>query len=267
MSAPAPSASGTRPPCVLVTTDNKPTGNHPSFVVTRKYVDPLVGIAGVLPLLLPPLGAALDIEALLEIADGIMLTGAPSNIEPHHYQQSLLRADSPSDPERDALVLPLIRAAHARGVPIFGICRGFQETNVALGGTLHQVVHEVAGMQVHHEDTSAPVETQYGPAHPVRARPAGRLASLLGTQEWMVNSVHGQGVDRLASGLVAEAHASDGLVEAFAAEDDEAGFLLAVQWHPEWQARGNPVSEKLFIAFGDACRAYAARRHDPGAGG
>ena len=258
------SAPGTPLPRVLVTTDNKPIAGHPSLVVTRKYVDPLVDIAGVLPLLLPPLGAALDIEALLEIADGIMLTGSPSNIEPHHYRQSLLRADSLSDPERDALVLPLIRAAHARGVPVFGICRGFQEANVALGGTLHQVVHEVAGMQMHHEDVSAPVETQYGPAHVVRARTNGRLANLLGTQKWVVNSMHGQGVDRLAPGLVAEARAEDGLVEAFAAEGEGAGFLLAVQWHPEWQARGNPVSEKLFTAFGDACRAYAVGRRAHG---
>jgi putative glutamine amidotransferase len=246
-------------PTVAVLTDLKLLAGHPTYAVGQKYVDPVLDLAGCLPLLLPVLGARLPVEALLDGIDGLVLTGSPSNIEPHHYGAALERADSPADPARDATTLPLIRAAIARGVPLLGICRGFQEINVALGGTLLQQVHRTEGYADHREDHARAIEDQYGPAHPVHAVSGGWLEGLVGASDWEVNSLHGQGVCELAPVLVAQAHAPDGLVEAYS-HRDAAGFMLAVQWHPEWRAAHNPVSRSLFAAFGDACREHAAAR-------
>ncbi|MFN3988074.1 MAG: gamma-glutamyl-gamma-aminobutyrate hydrolase family protein [Rhodocyclaceae bacterium] len=253
------SIPGGRRAVVAVTACNKEIGGHPSYYLTRKYVDPVVEVMDCLPLILPPLGEALDVDSLLATVDGILFTGSPSNIEPHHYGEALADPASPADPTRDATTLPLLRAAIDRGVPVMAICRGFQETNVALGGTLHQAVHGVPGLADHREDKQAPLAVQYGPAHKVTAVPGSRLEGIVGRAEWEVNSVHGQGVARLAPALQAEAHAPDGLVEAFGLRDPR-GFLLGVQWHPEWQAADNPVSVRLFTAFADACRDYAVRR-------
>ncbi|MGC9164020.1 MAG: gamma-glutamyl-gamma-aminobutyrate hydrolase family protein [Thiomonas sp.] len=250
-------------PRVAVTTDLKLLGGHPTYTVTQKYVDPLLPLSGVMPWLLPSLGSSLPLEAVLDDLDGLVLTGSPSNIEPHHYGQALSNPDSPADPARDATTLPLIRAAIARGIPVFGICRGFQEINVALGGTLLQEVHNTAGFADHREDETQDVASQYGPAHRVQAVPGGRLAAIVGTDTWEVNSLHGQGIATLAPDLVAQAHAPDGLIEAYTYEPahrSDAGFVLAVQWHPEWQAAQNPVSRALYAAFGNACRQYVARK-------
>lgn len=153
-----------------------------------------------------------------------------------------------------------MRAALAGGVPLLCVCRGFQEMNVALGGSLWQHVEEVPGMRDHREDKSLPLEAQYGPAHEVALAPGGLLQRLAGGAERVaVNSLHGQGVKRLAPGLRVEARAPDGLIEAFVAED-AAAFALAVQWHPEWKVMDNDFSRALFAAFGDAARGRAARR-------
>lgn len=211
-----------------------------------------------MPLVVPALGGQADIEAVLAVADGVMLTGSTSNVDAALYGQPLHDPSLPLDPARDATTLPLLRAAIGRGVPLFGICRGFQEMNVALGGTLHQAVHEVPGMMDHRERPGAPLEVQYGPAHRVRLAEGGFLSGLLGVRETTVNSLHGQGIDRLAPGLTVEAVADDGLVEAYTVRD-AAAFALAVQWHPEWQATANAVSMKLFHAFGLACHCYQER--------
>ncbi|MGL4576068.1 MAG: gamma-glutamyl-gamma-aminobutyrate hydrolase family protein [Burkholderiaceae bacterium] len=246
-------------PLVAVTTDVKDIGGHLSFAITRKYADPVLGISGCLPLLLPSFGAKLPLADVLDRVDGLLFTGSPSNVEPHHYGEALSDPDSLKDIERDATTLPLIPAAIARGIPILAICRGFQEINVAMGGLLHQAVHDVPGMQDHREDKTAPIATQYAPAHRVDAVKGGLLARIVGQSHWEVNSVHGQGIKRLADVLRAEAHAPDGLVEAYS-HKTAPGFLLAVQWHPEWQADQNAVSVALFKAFGQACVTYAQNR-------
>jgi len=143
--------------------------------------------------------------------------------------------------------------AVASGVPVLGICRGFQEMNVAFGGTLHQKVHEVEGRHDHREDTSLELDVQYGPAHEVVLERGGSLQALTGQDRIQVNSLHSQGVDRLGPGLAVEARALDGLIEAFRVEHAKA-FALAVQWHPEWKAVSNPFSRALFAAFGAAAR-------------
>ncbi|HVH83507.1 MAG TPA: gamma-glutamyl-gamma-aminobutyrate hydrolase family protein, partial [Steroidobacteraceae bacterium] len=155
------------------------------------------------------------------------------------------------DPARDATTLPLIRHAVDSGVPVLGICRGFQEMNVAFGGTLHQRLHEVPGLLDHRDDESQPLEVQYGPAHDVTLEPGGVLRSLADGDRIRVNSLHSQGIERLGAPLAVEARAPDGVIEAFRVRA-AASFALAVQWHPEWQVMTNPFSRVLFAAFGKA---------------
>jgi putative glutamine amidotransferase len=232
--------------------------------VGDKYVMAVLDGAGGLPLLIPALGPRLDRAALLPRLDGLLITGARSNVEPHHYGALLPAAHELADlrdPARDATVLPLIREAIAVGVPLLAICRGLQELNVALGGTLHQEVHALPGRLDHRSDKSVPPQERYRDAHPVALTPGGRLQALLdGATEIRVNSLHGQAIDRLAPGLVVEAVAADGTLEAVSVAG-AAAFALAVQWHPEWRVLDNPVSRALFAAFGAACRARQAARN------
>ena len=230
--------------------------------VGDKYVDSVIDGAGGLPLLIPALGPRLDFDALLAELDGLLITGSPSNVEPHHYGGRAPRPDSPRDPARDATTLPLIRRALDLAVPLLAICRGLQELNVALGGTLHQEVHELPGRADHRSDKSVPPAERYAPVHPVRLVPDGKLQHLLdGASTIQVNSLHAQGIDRLAERLRVEAVAPDGTIEAVAVRDAR-GFALAVQWHPEWRVLENPTSRRLFAAFGAACRARQRARHE-----
>ena len=215
--------------------------------------------ADVLPLMTPALADHVDIDELLARLDGIFLTGSYSNIEPHHYGGEPSVEGTLHDPHRDAVTLPLTRRALEQGVPLFAVCRGFQELNVALGGTLHQKVQEVPGYNNHLENKNDPLDVQYGPSHPVNLPENGLLRGLLGSDTAMVNSLHEQGVAKLADGVTVEAVAEDGLIEAFRV-DDVPGFALAVQWHPEWKATENEFSGVIFRAFGDACRERAKRR-------
>jgi putative glutamine amidotransferase len=241
-----------RKPLVLVPACNRMVGLHPFHIAGRKYID-AVRLAGCQPLIVPT-ATPDEIDDLIELADGVLLTGSPSNVHPSRFGEAVHDPSLPLDPDRDDWTLPLIPRALERGLPFFAICRGSQETNVALGGTLHQAVQEVDGHLDHR--SPADVETaeqQYALAHPIDVLPGGLLAAILGAGSVQVNSVHGQGVKRLAPGLRVEALAPDGLVEAFTLPAAPA-FNLAVQWHPEWRAASNPVSVKLFTAFGDACR-------------
>ena len=247
-------------PVVLVPACNRMMGQHPFHVAGKKYID-AVRLAGCQPLIVPT--AELDeIDALLDIADGVLLTGSASNVHPSHFDEAVHDPELPLDVDRDAWTLPLIPRVLARGMPLFGICRGFQEANVALGGTLHQAVQEVPGQHDHRAPKDASAEVQYELAHEVDVQPGGLLATVLPEHRVRVNSVHGQGVNRLASGLRVEALAPDGLVEAFSVSDAR-GFNLCVQWHPEWQAASNVVSVRLFKAFGAACEAYRDRHRVP----
>ncbi|MES2933391.1 MAG: gamma-glutamyl-gamma-aminobutyrate hydrolase family protein [Pseudomonadota bacterium] len=247
-------------PIVIVPACSKQIGAHPYYVAQHKYVDAVLLGADCMPLVLPALGSDTDWDAVLAVADGVMLTGSPSNVHPSHFDQTVRDPALPLDAARDATTLPLIRAALQRGIPMLAICRGAQEINVALGGSLHQAVQELAGMMDHREIKDVGLEQQYAAAHPVRLAPGGRLAQLLGHVTHInVNSLHGQGIDRLAPGLVIEAQADDGLVEAYRV-GDASGFSLAVQWHPEWRLLDNPDSMKIFAAFGAACRQYQQSR-------
>lgn len=247
-------------PIVIVPACTAQISAHPFYVAQMKYVDAVLRGSHCLPLVLPAFGIETDFDAALDVADGVMLTGSPSNVHPSHYAQEVHNPALPQDAARDATTLPLIRAALKRGIPLIAVCRGFQEVNVALGGSLHQAVQEVEGMQDHREVKSLSLDEQYAPAHSITLESSGRLAAILGgVQQIMVNSLHGQGIAQLAPGLRVEASADDGLVEAFSF-GDAGSFALAVQWHPEWRMAENPDSVKLFAAFGQACRDYQTKR-------
>jgi len=249
-----------RSPVVLLPADFRLLGKHPFHVAGHKYVSAVVEAARALPLIVPALGTESDVAALLEVADGIMLPGAVSNVHPSHFGQEVHDPSLPLDPERDGLTLHLIREAVKAGIPVLGICRGFQEINVAFGGSLHQAVHEVDGMADHREPKEALVEEQYAQVHSVNTVAGGMLAEITDSTKLMVNSLHGQGIDRLGYGLVAEAYAEDGLIEALSISGAKT-FSLAVQWHPEWNVLNTPSYLAIFRAFEKACRKRLAQRH------
>jgi putative glutamine amidotransferase len=222
---------------------------HPQHATPGRYGAALMGGSGAVPVLIPPVGEAA--VAILDRLDGLLLSGSPSNVDPSRYGAADETPDL-HDPARDGTSLPLIHAALRRGMPILAICRGIQELNVALGGSLHQQVHCVPG-RLDHRGEPGPRSQAYAPKHEIAL--SGQLARLLGRDRIMVNSVHGQAIDRLADTLAVEAVAPDGTIEAVRVQG--AAFALAVQWHPEWEYAADANSTALFRAFGDACRAYA----------
>ncbi len=246
-------------PLIGIPADRRMVGAHPFHMVGEKYARAVLDAAGAAPLLIPSLADELGFEELLERLDGLLFTGSPSNVEPHRYEGPPSAPGTLHDPARDATTLPLIRKAVAAGVPVFGICRGFQEMNVAFGGTLHQKLHEVPGHLDHRDDGTQPLEVQYGPAHDVTLAPGGMLRAFASGDRIRVNSLHSQGIDRLGPELEVEARAPDGVIEAFRVRNARR-FALAVQWHPEWKVMSNPFSRALFAAFGEASRERAAAK-------
>ena len=246
-------------PLIGIPADRRMVGAHPFHMVGEKYARAVLDAAGAAPLLIPALADELGFEELLERLDGLLFTGSPSNVEPHRYEGPPSAPGTLHDPARDATTLPLIRKAVAAGVPVFGICRGFQEMNVAFGGTLHQKLHEVPGHLDHRDDGTQPLEVQYGPAHDVTLEPGGLLRAFAAGDRIRVNSLHSQGIDRLGPELEVEARAPDGVIEAFRVRNAQR-FALAVQWHPEWKVMSNPFSRALFAAFGEASRERAAAK-------
>jgi putative glutamine amidotransferase len=229
--------------------------------VNERYPNAIIDAAHGLPLIIPAIGPKTDCGALLDRLDGLLLTGSPSNVEPHHYGGHPSREGTLHDPDRDATTLPLIREAVRRDMPVLAICRGIQELNVALGGSLHQRIFEMPERFSHKRRLGrGPLtsdDERYGPAHPVTLTPGGLFARLAGTTEIMVNSLHGQGIDQPAPDLLIEAVAPDGQIEAVSLPG--ARFVVGVQWHPEYKPLANPFSKALFEAFSQACHATIAR--------
>lgn len=233
--------------------------NVPFHSVGDKYLRAVVEATHAIPMVIPAFGEVFDLPDLVERLDGLMLTGSPSNVHPTHYDTEASPEAEPHDTERDAITLPLIRHALEAGLPLFAICRGIQELNVALGGTLHARVHELPDRMDHRRPRHPDLDVQYGPNHEIALTPGGTLARLLDTETLMVNSLHNQALDRLAGELVVEAVAPDGIVEAVRVAGAR-NFALGVQWHPEYKVLENPASLRLFEAFGAACRARAQAR-------
>ena len=225
----------------------------PNHAASDTYVRAVDQVVGAIPILLPANGEAADVEALLARLDGIILTGSRSNVQPAQYGGPAHADGTPEDEKRDRMTLPLIRKAVARGVPVLAICRGLQELNVALGGTLHQRLQDVPGRLDHSTPMHPDARVRTGKAHTVRLVAGSWLHRLAGTTELPVNSLHNQGIDRLAPGLVAEAVAPDGTIEAVRSVAG-AGLAVGVQWHPEYDFGHDAVSRAIFTAFGAALR-------------
>lgn len=257
-------------PCLVwLPVDHRLLGNEgrqmPYVVVGDKYARAVKLGAQAQPVLFP-LADPARIPELLSVVDGVMLTGSPSNVHPSHFDEVVADLKPKLDPARDALTLALVHACVDGGVPLLGLCRGFQEINVAMGGSLHQQVQNLPGMMDHREPRDQPLEVQYGPSHPVHLEPDSVFARWAGGTQARVNSLHGQGVNRLAAGLRALGRAPDGLVEAFAVQGAQA-FAYAVQWHPEWDFRSGGLDGAIFAAFGESCRVRRQARTDPAAYG
>jgi putative glutamine amidotransferase len=244
----------------VIVTDRAEIDGHAAHIGFHGYVRAVSEIAQALPLLLPAATDAVDAESLIAAIDGVLLTGSPSNVAAERYGAAPLPATTKLDPDRDALVLPLIPKLIASGVPLLGICRGFQELNVAFGGSLHPAVHEQPGRLDHREgDHSRPVRRWYDDSHELHVVAGSRLARLAGTGRVRVNSLHHQGIDRLGNGLRIEATAPDGLIEAFSVEGAQ-DTALAVQWHPEMRIDDCALSHAIFVDFGRACRERQSER-------
>lgn len=225
---------------------------HASGVINTQAV---AEVAGCLPLIVPS-GAHVEVADLLEACDGFLFTGGQPNVHPSEYGHEETPAHGKFDRGRDQIALGLLRACVERGQPVFGICRGFQELNVAMGGTLHPEIREIPGRMNHRMPRDVEIAEQFAPRHEVRFAPGGVFHRLIGAEVVMTNTLHGQGILEPAPRIVIDGHASDGTPEAIYVRG-APGFTLAVQWHPEWNAANDPVSRSLFTAFGDAVRAWA----------
>jgi putative glutamine amidotransferase len=253
----------TSPCLVWLPADHRLLGEEgdrtPFAVLADQYASAVKICAQAQPVMFP-LAEVAQIPDLLRLVDGVLLPGSASNVHPSHFNEAVADTALPLDPVRDALTLALVRACLEQAVPLLGVCRGFQEINVALGGSLHQQVQAVAGLMDHREPPNVLPDIQYAPAHEVRFVSGSSFERWAGGTRFRVNSLHGQGVHRLAPGLRAVGHAPDGLVEAF--EIDAAkSFACAVQWHPEWRCAESRLNAGLFQAFGDACRVRQQARH------
>ncbi|MGF1649848.1 MAG: gamma-glutamyl-gamma-aminobutyrate hydrolase family protein [Hyphomicrobiaceae bacterium] len=222
-------------------------------------------VAGALPLIVPGMPDHFDAETVLSVVDGVLLTGGRANVHPTHYGHEPTPAHEPFDEHRDAVALPVVRACVDRGVPIFGICRGLQEMNVAFGGTLHPEIRELPG-RMNHRMTRLPSgephpdpNVIFAERHDVTLTPDGCFERLLGRRTIRVNSLHGQGIERIGDGIVVEGVAEDGTIEAISISG-APGFALGVQWHAEYEPHANAINRTLFEAFGAAVADYAARR-------
>lgn len=246
-------------PLVAVTTDTKQFENYTWHAAAQQYLEAAVTVAGVLPVLVPSFGDRLDLDALLDRVDGVLLTGSKSNVHPSLYGEEATEANGPYDRARDDTTMPLIRKAIERGVPLLAICRGLQELNVALGGTLATEIQERPGAIDHRAPQSDRQDDRFAIRHPIAISAGSCLARVLDAGSADINSVHRQAIDRPGSRLQVEAVAEDGTIEAISVKDAPA-FALGVQWHPEYWVNSDTTSQKIFRAFGDATRDYAANK-------
>lgn len=246
-------------PLILVTADVKAVDGYNWHAAPSTYLHAVTTGTGGVPMILPSLGADIDIDSVLDQVDGVLATGSRSNVNPQLYGEEATEANGPYDPERDATTLPLLKRAVERGVPVFAICRGMQELNVALGGTLLTEIQDLQGREDHRAPTSDHQHVRFRIAHSVEVEAGSRLADIVGEDPIEVNSLHRQAVGVLGEKLVVEARAADGTIEAVSVRD-APGYLVATQWHPEYWVASDGPSQKLFKAFGEAARAHRIKR-------
>ncbi|WP_181706547.1 gamma-glutamyl-gamma-aminobutyrate hydrolase family protein [Chthonobacter rhizosphaerae] len=246
-------------PVILVSADVRPMQGYDWHAAPHTYLQAVIERADGVPLILPAFGSRMNLDAALDRVDGVLVTGSRSNVHPSLYGAEASEKHEPFDPDRDATTLPLIRRALERGIPLLCICRGLQELNVALGGTLAGEIQEEEGRMDHRAPETELQEIRFAIRHPVLVREGGCLGRIVDAGSIDVNSLHRQAIGRLADRLQVEASAEDGTIEAVSVRD-APGFTLGVQWHPEYWARTDGPSARIFGAFGDAARAYGAAR-------
>jgi len=229
------------------------TYGMPNHAASDTYVRATDQVMDAVPVLIPANGDNADVDTLIARLDGIILTGSRSNVQPRLYQGPPHAEGTPEDAKRDATTLRLIRAAIAAGIPVFAICRGLQELNVALGGSLHQRLQDLPDRMDHSTPLHPNARLRTGKAHGVRIAPGSWLHRIAGASTIAVNSLHNQGIDRLAPGLAVEGTAPDGTIEAVRLPGASA-LTIGVQWHPEYDFATDALSRKLFLAFGAAVR-------------
>ncbi len=231
-------------------------GDYPAHASGTMNSAAVAEVAGAMPLIIPTDPHFVAVDELIEAFDGFLLTGGRPNVHPEEYGEQPTEAHGDFDRCRDAITLPLVRACVERGQPIFGICRGFQEMNVALGGTLYPEIRELPGRMNHRMPPDGTLDEKFAIRHAVHFNDGGVFHRLVGSRDVMTNTLHGQGINRPGAGVVVDGHADDGTPEAIYVEG-APGFAISVQWHPEYNAANDPVSRPLFEAFGDAARAWA----------
>lgn len=234
-------------------------GDYPAYTGGQMNAEAVAEVAGCMPLLIPAHPNFVSVEDLMTVCDGFLFTGGRPNVHPEEYGEPETAAHGAFDRCRDAVTLPLIRACVAAAQPILGICRGFQEINVAMGGTLYPEIRDLPGRMNHRMPPDGTLEEKFALRHPVRLCDGGVFQALFGVDEVMTNTLHGQGIKRPGARVVVDGYAPDGTPEAIYIKD-APGFTLAVQWHPEYCAGQDPVSRPLFEAFGQAVRDFAAQR-------
>lgn len=244
-------------PLVAVSACLKEVNTFKMHTASHRHIESLAEVSGVLPIILPAVGRKADPKPLLDHISGLLLTGSPSNVHPDFYGEKIASSETLIDLDRDNTTLPMIRGAIERGIPVFAICRGIQELNVAMGGTLHQYVHLLPGKRDHRSNKALPPGQRAGLAHSVKLTAGGMLQKIFGNEEVLVNSLHAQAVNQPAPGMIVEALSEDGVVEGISMPS-APGWVLGVQWHPEATFREDLPSRKLFEAFGVAVQAYAS---------
>lgn len=229
---------------------------YPAHAAGEMNAQALAEVSGALPLIIPSDPEVVSVGALMDVCDGFLFTGGRPNVHPEEYGEAATDAHGTFDRARDRVALPLIQACVARGQPIFGVCRGFQEVNVAMGGTLYPEIRDLPGRDNHRMPPDGTLEEKFELRHAVSFSDGGPFHQLMGSREVMTNTLHGQGIKDAGPRIVIDGHAPDGTPEAIYVAD-APGFTLSVQWHPEWNAAADPASRILFEAFGEACRTWA----------
>lgn len=244
---------------VAVPADIRTIGNHRWHCAPESYLKAIIRVAGAIPVIVPAMASEIEMSAILERVDGVLVTGSVTNVHPERYGKEPSVAYEPYDTDRDAMTDAMMKAAIESGVPLLAICRGLQELNVAMGGTLATEIQELDGRSDHRAADHPEQAERYRIHQTVLAKSGSKIDRIVGETEFKVNSLHRQAIDRLGDGLVVEATAPDGTIEAVSVEKAK-GFTLAVQWHPEYWVESDAPSAAIFKAFGDGCRAYRKSR-------
>ena len=252
-------------PLIAVTSDIKDIAPYTWHAVPSPYIDAATEVSDVTPMILPSLGSRLDIDTMLDRVDGVLVTGSRSNVHPSHYGEEPTEDHEPFDPDRDATTLPLIRRTIERGIPLLAICRGIQELNVALGGSITAAFQKNRDIEGHSYPWEGTLDERFAMAHNLKIEDGSCIAEILKDDiakgPVNVNSLHTQALNRLGENIIVEATNEDGTVEAVSVKGAK-GFVVGVQWHPEYWAKTDSPSNKILAAFGDAAREYISLKSD-----